>query len=259
MKGSTMATLGIGGIAAVGLVAYAVFGGPAATAQAVGAGTPIAPVTPVAAPVAATAAPATPVPAVSPIMAAANPLAVQSFDRVLGRADAPVTVIEYASMTCSHCANQHQKTLPQLKKEWLDTGKAKFIYRDLPWDNLALGMAKLARCAPEAQYYPLVQALFDAQPKIVRSGDPLAEIKSVAAMAGFDGQAVDACIRRADLHALVEGMRDTARNVLGVTGTPATFIDGQKIEGFADYKDLKPMLEAAYVKATGPATGGVRR
>jgi protein-disulfide isomerase len=251
-----MAMIGVSGIAAAGLVAYAVLGGPQAVAQAVGGGTPIGtPVVQAAAP----AAPQAAAPAVSPIMAAANPLAVQGFDRVLGRAGAPVTIIEYASLTCSHCRDQHQKTLPQLKKEWIDSGKAKFIYRDLPWDNLALGMAKLARCAPEAQYYPLVQALFDAQATIVRSGDPLAEIKGVAAMAGFDGAAVDACIRRADLHTLVEGMRDTARNQLGVTGTPATFINGQKIEGFAEYADLKPLLDKAYAAATGPASGGVRR
>lgn len=247
---------GLAAGAAVAVAAYVVLGMSSTSVEAqvqTGAGTPIGQA---AAPVAA------PVAAVPSVMVNANPLAIQSFDRVMGNVNAPVTIIEYASMTCSHCYEFHTKTLPQVKKEWVDTGKAKYVLRDLPWDNLALGMAKTARCADPAQYYPLVDAFFKNQMAVVRSGDPLEEIKSISRLAGLDSARVDACIRDPQLHATVEGIRDTAREKLGVQGTPTTFVNGTKVDGFIEYAELKKVLNDAYTIATknsGPATGGVRR
>ncbi len=84
-------------------------------------------------------------------------------DMVIGNSDAPVTIIEYASFTCPHCANFHANTLPELKKVWLDSGKAKLIYRDFPFDQRALRAAMLARCAGPKRYFAFVDVLYKQQ------------------------------------------------------------------------------------------------
>lgn len=194
--------------------------------------------------VSATAAPG-PVPAAA---LPANPLDIASTDRVLGSPMAPVTIIEYASMTCSHCGDFARETFPLVKKEWIDTGKAKYVLRDLPWDDLALGMSKIARCAPANQFYPLVETFFANQEKIVTGKDPLGEIKKITRVAGMSDAQVETCVKDAALHTEVTGSKDTAMNRLGVKGTPAFFVNGTRVEGAAAYKDFKKNLEDAYAK-----------
>src|SRR5258705_11407461 len=94
---------------------------------------------------------------------AAKQLAVQPGDRILGKADAPITIIEYASLTCPHCAHFDVDVLPKLKEKWIDTGKAKLVLRDFPLDEPALRAAMVARSAPADRFYPLAETLF-AQP-----------------------------------------------------------------------------------------------
>lgn len=187
--------------------------------------------------------------AVSATLPAGHPLNIQSFDRVLGQADAPVTIIEYASMTCSHCADFHKTTLKDIEKEWVATGKAKYVLRDLPWDNLALGITKVTRCAPPEQFYPLVKAYFAAQEQIVKGVDTLGEVKQVARMAGMDGAKVEACIADGPLQALIVGVKENGLTQLGIKGTPTTFVNGTKVDGVMAYKDMKPILEGAYAAA----------
>src|SRR6185312_15839778 len=93
-------------------------------------------------------------------------------DHVLGKADAPITITEYASLTCPHCAEFDRDTLPKIKKNWIDTGKAKLVYRDFPLDQLALRAAMLARCAPPDRYFAFINTLFQSQDTWARSSDP---------------------------------------------------------------------------------------
>lgn len=178
-----------------------------------------------------------------------KPLDIQPNDRVVGAMTAPVTMIEYASMTCSHCADFATQTMPKVKEEWIKTGKLKYVLRDLPWDNLALGMAKVARCAPAEQFEPLAEAFFADQTDIIMGSNPLQEIKKVAASAGMSGDQVDSCIKDVNLHAQVLGSKEIALTKLGVKGTPGIFVNGTKIEGFVPYADLKKTLDAEYAKA----------
>ncbi len=198
------------------------------------------------------AAPAKPV-AAQPVANAGNALDIQPGDRVMGSMMAPVTMIEYASMTCSHCADFTLKTMPQVKKDWIVTGKVKYVLRDLAWDDMAVGITKVARCVPAQQYYGIVDAFFKNQTNIVTSNDPLAEIKNVAAGFGLDGAKVEACVKDADLHARVAASKKTATETLGIRGTPTTYVNGVKLDGAVPYEELKPVLEAAYAKATGTA------
>lgn len=178
----------------------------------------------------------------------AQALMISADDRVLGSMMAPVTVIEYASLSCSHCADFEKETFPQIKKEWIDTGKVKYVLRDLPWDDMALGMAKVTRCAPEAQFYPLVETFYAQQMKIFGSKDVLGEIKNVAKMAGMAPDQVEACIKDPDIHAKVVAMKDTGFNVLQVRGTPTFFVNGTVVNGAVPYKDFKKTLDAEYAK-----------
>lgn len=198
-------------------------------------------------PMAAAAAPGAP--AASPMAMLGNALDIQENDRIVGSMTAPVTLIEYASLTCSHCADFATRTMPSVKKEWVDTGKVKYVMRDLAWDNLAVGMAKIARCAEPAQFFPLTNAFFMNQKMIVTSNDALGEIKKVAAPFGMDEAKVEACIKDGPLQTQVEESKRIAMEVLGVRGTPAIFINGVKVDGAVDYKTLKPTLDTAYAKA----------
>ncbi len=180
-------------------------------------------------------------------------LQIQVDDKVLGSPMAPVTIIEYASMTCSHCADFKEKTLPQVKKEWVETGKANYVLRDLPWDNMALGMAKVARCVPSSQFYPLAEAFFAKQKQIVTSPDPMSEIKATAALAGLTPAQVEACITDENLHKQVLASKETARTVLAIKGTPTFFINGAELDGAVNYSQINKALESAYAAKTGTA------
>lgn len=195
------------------------------------------------------AAPAKPV-AAQPVANVGNALDIQPGDRVMGSMMAPVTMIEYASMTCSHCAEFTLKTMPQVKKDWVATGKVKYVLRDLAWDDMAVGITKVARCVPPQQYYGIVDAFFKNQMNIITSNDPLAQIKTVAAGFGLNGAQVEACVKDADLHQRVEASKKTAMEVLGIRGTPTTFVNGVKIDGAAPYEEVKKVLETEYAKAT---------
>src|SRR5687767_1651717 len=118
-----------------------------------------------------------------------GPLPEQS----LGKDDAPVTVIEYASMTCGHCAQFHNNTYPEFKKRYVDTGKVRYILREFPLDPLAAGAFMLARCAGKDKYFPLVETLFQQQRQWVVQ-KPLEPLFAIARQAGFTQQTFDACL-----------------------------------------------------------------
>jgi protein-disulfide isomerase len=181
-------------------------------------------------------------------------LQIQPNDRVLGRFGAPITIIEYASLTCSHCADFKINTMPSVKRDWIETGKAIYILRDLPWDPLALGMSAVTRCVPPEQFYPLSDAFFAAQKTIITSSNPLATINAVAAQAGFNEAAVQACIRDEPRQQEILRGKEIAQHVLGVKGTPAIFVNGQQVEGAVKYDVLKKTLDAEYAKLTAKPT-----
>lgn len=244
MTVQTKLTLGFLIAAAVATSALAWWPWGKTEAEGAPKGTPITPAAPVQMPEAVQATPAM-----------GHALQVQATDRIMGNPAAPITIIEYASLTCSHCRDFHKQTLPTVKKDWIDTGKARYILRDLPWDNLALGMSKVARCAPAQSFYPLVDAFFTSQEAIVTGVDTLGEIKKVARLAGLDGPAVEACVKDGPLHAQILGSKETALKDLGVTGTPTIFVNGIKVDGAVEYKVLEKSLQQAEIaaKASTPA------
>jgi protein-disulfide isomerase len=168
---------------------------------------------------------------------AAKQLAVQPGDRVLGKADAPITIIEYASLTCPHCAHFEVDVLPKLKEKWIDTGKAKLVLRDFPLDEPALRAAMVARCAPPERFYPLVDTFFAQQEQWATTREYRAALEKLAKLGGISNKEFAACITDKKLEDQVAQSRLTAAQQLGVDATPTFFINGKKFDG-------APTLEA---------------
>lgn len=175
-----------------------------------------------------------------------NPLTVSEGDVVLGDADAPVAIIEYASMTCGHCADFHNQVLPKIKENYIDKGKVKFVLRDMPWDPLALAVSKIARCAPEDQFYSYTSAFFETRPVWVQAADPVAELKKVARLGGMDDQRVEECLNDADIHAKVIQSRETGIETLRINSTPTFFIGGEEVvRGNVGYEKMANVIDKA--------------
>jgi protein-disulfide isomerase len=165
-------------------------------------------------------------------------------DRVLGAADAKVVIIEYASATCPHCAHFHKETFPALKKDYIDTGKVKFIFREFPFDNLALAAFMLARCAPQDKYYPLIDIFFEQQEKWT-TGNPADELFKIAQLAGFTKESFDACLKNEPVAKGIHEIRDRAGKEFGVDSTPTFFINGQVLKGAQSIEEFRKIIDAA--------------
>jgi protein-disulfide isomerase len=166
-----------------------------------------------------------------PAANAASLLAPTPQDRILGKPDAPITIVEYASLTCPHCAHFDTDVLPKLKEKWIDSGKAKLILRDFPLDEPAMRAAMVARCAPPERFYPLVDALFAGQEKWATAKDYRAALERLAKLGGVGDKEFKACIADKKLEDQVAGSRLTATKDRGVDATPTFFINGTKFEG----------------------------
>lgn len=151
-------------------------------------------------------------------------------DKVLGAEDAPVTVVEYASMTCPHCAAFHTGTFQELKSEYIDTGKVKFVLREFPFDPLAAAVFMLARCSND-NYYNVVDLFFEHQAQWAVQDDPLAKIRALAQQAGFSDEAFRTCLTDQALLDGINAVKDQGYSERGVDATPTFFIDGEKLEG----------------------------
>ncbi len=114
------------------------------------------------------------------------PMDVVAQDKILGSPEAPVTIIEYASLTCPHCARFHTETLPKLKTDWIDTGKARLVFRDFPLDGAALGAATLAHCAPPDRYFAMLELMFERQREWAVEGEWRERMTQLAGVAGMD-------------------------------------------------------------------------
>lgn len=161
-------------------------------------------------------------------------------DKSLGSANAPVTIIEYASLTCPHCAHFHETTFPELKKKYIDTGKVRFIFREFPLDQLAAAGAMLARCAGKDKYFPLIETLFAQQREWVVQ-KPLEPMFNIAKQAGFTQQSFDECLANQQmLTGLQEGQKRAQQ--FGVNSTPTFFINGKIVRGAMTPEELDKQL-----------------
>lgn len=153
-------------------------------------------------------------------------------DRVLGDAAAPVTIVEFASYTCSHCAAFHNNVLPTVKEQLINTGKAKLVLREFPLDKFALKASLLARCAPADKYYDLVEVIFRNQDRWVKSEDPIKSLKQLGGLTGMDDAQMEACLNNTEMEsALLKRVTD-AQAQYNVSATP-TFVFNEGAEKFS--------------------------
>ena len=165
-------------------------------------------------------------------------------ERVLGKPEAPIAITEYASLTCPHCARFHKETLPKIKAEFIDKGKAKLIFRDFPFDGLALRAAALARYAPPERYFAVLDTLFQQQESWSRAKDPLAALGNIGKLAGMSQAAVDACFKDTKLMDAIVQVRLDGEKTHGVDSTPTFIIGGKKISGAEPFETFDKLLKS---------------
>jgi protein-disulfide isomerase len=180
-----------------------------------------------------------PVAAVTPAVAGdkASLLTVQPTDHVEGDPKAPITMIEYASFTCPHCAHFNTVELPDLKKKWIDTGKVKLVYRDFPLDETAARVSQLANCTSSDKYFPVIDMIFRGQGNWAVAADPIAELSKSLRIAGMGESDVKACLANAaGADAVIASYR--GGEAVGVNSTPTLFINGQQFLGARSVEEL---------------------
>lgn len=169
-------------------------------------------------------------------------------EKIMGSMDAPVTIIEYASTTCPHCASFHINTLPAIKKNFIDTGKAKLVMREFPVstrDMRSIAAFMLARCADEDKYFPMLDVLYQKQAQWSRAENPVPVLLNISKLAGFTQESFDACLKNQQVMDTVLKVRNKAADNYGVTGTPTFFINGKKHVGNASVEVFSKLIEDA--------------
>lgn len=164
-------------------------------------------------------------------------------DRILGSAEAPVTVIEYASLTCPHCADFHINTLPQVKSTYIDEGAVRLVYRDFPLDRLALKAAMLARCVPEDRYFAMLDVLFRSQREWAGAEDPLAALAQIGRTAGLDQATVDTCLNDTAVENEIIADIQAAQAEFKIESTPTIIINGTKHAGALSFESMDEILK----------------
>lgn len=160
-----------------------------------------------------------------------------------GSKNAPITMIEYASMTCPHCAAFEVHTYPTLKSKYIDTGKVRFVLREFPFDPYATAAFMLARCAGPDKRNAMIQLLFAQQKKWAYSNKPLEGLTKVVKQTGVTQKEFNACLSNRKLYDEVNKVRDRAAKKFGVNATPTFFVNGKKIEGDMSVAELNKLLQ----------------
>ncbi|MDT6940331.1 DsbA family protein [Brucella pseudogrignonensis] len=164
-------------------------------------------------------------------------------DMVYGKADAPVTIVEYASLTCSHCADFAVNTFPTIKEKYIDTGKAKLIFREFPFDPRATAAFMLARCAPEDRYFPMIEVFFKQQQQWAGAADGEAALLQIAKLAGFTQESFKACLTNQQVLDDVRATMERGSKEFGVNATPTFFINGQKYAGALSVDEMSAIID----------------
>jgi protein-disulfide isomerase len=172
---------------------------------------------------------------------AANPILP---DRILGKADAPVTVEEFISLTCPHCAEFYNDVLPELEKRYVDSGKVRFILRDFPLDGPALKAATIARCMPEDEFYPFISVLYKSQQAWALAPNPEQIMMQYAKLGGLSEEKAKACLQDTKLQDAIVAERTDASQKLEIKATPTFLINGkEKIEGGRSANDFAAIFD----------------
>lgn len=171
--------------------------------------------------------------------------ATEIIDMVQGAEDAPITVIEYASFTCPHCARFHSDVYKLLRKNYIDTGKVKFIFREVYFDKYGMWASMIARCSGPDRFFGMTDLILNSQSTWARAGDDLAiveALRKIGRLSGMQDAALDSCLQDGEkLRALVGWYKENAQRD-GIQSTPSFLIDGQPYKNM-DYEEFAKILD----------------
>jgi protein-disulfide isomerase len=169
-------------------------------------------------------------------------------DAWLGPESAKVTIIEYASLTCSHCAHFHETTFPELKKRYIEPGQVRFTLREFPLDPLATAGFMIARADGGARYYPITDLLFDTQKSWAFVQKPLDALTQILKQAGITQERIEAILKDQKLYEAINTVKNRGMEVFKIDSTPTFFVNGKRVPGAVSMDELekiiKPMLGA---------------
>jgi len=164
-------------------------------------------------------------------------------DKVQGDESAPVTIVEYASLTCSHCATFHKSTYPALKKDYIETGKVRFIFREFPLDAVAAAGFMLSRCAPQDKYFEIVDTMFENQRSWAFTENPYQSLLDFSKQIGFTQESFEECLTDQGLLDAVNAVKDRGANEFGVNSTPTFFINGERHSGALTIEEMGKIID----------------
>ena len=167
-------------------------------------------------------------------------------DMALGSAGAPVTIVEFASMTCPHCAHFNETVFPRIKSQYIDTGRLRYVFREFPLDDIALAASTMARCVAKddaPKYFALVDILFKQQKDLAAA--PLATINRIGKQAGFSEQAIKACVDDdPSTKQKINADLKYANEKLGIDGTPTFFVNGERFRGAPVFEEFDKRIKS---------------
>ncbi|MBL8807914.1 MAG: DsbA family protein [Rhodospirillales bacterium] len=175
----------------------------------------------------------------------------EGLDMVIGAADAPITMIEYASLTCPHCANLQIETMPKLKAAYIDTGKMKLVFRDFPLDRIALNAAMIARCAGPERYFTFIDVFFAQQSNWIKgttADQIMGNLRRLARTGGMNDAAIDACLANTEVQNAVLQQSMKGESEHKVSATPTLVINGTVFRGEATFEELDKVLKPLAAK-----------
>lgn len=164
--------------------------------------------------------------------------------RIMGDPDAPVLIIEYSSLTCPHCARFHADALPKIKREYIETGKARFELRDFPLNQQAALATLMARCAPEDRYFALVDLLFAQLSTWSRSQQIVTELAKLGGFAGMSKPDLEACFQNQELYSAIQTQRVVWNELHEIRATPTVFVNDTRFEGARPFEEYAEAIEA---------------
>jgi len=187
--------------------------------------------------------PAKPVKIAKPFVYTAKPT-----DIVIGKAEAPVTIVEYASLSCPHCADFYNNVMPKLTEKYIDTGKVKLVYRDYPLNEPALKAAAVVQCAEPERRHSFIKVLFSTQDKWGRGGDYKDALASIAALGGVPRDVFDKCFADKALETRILEVEKDAEDNYNVSSTPTFFINGKLHKTDHELESMSKDIDEALAK-----------
>ncbi|KQY48480.1 disulfide bond formation protein DsbA [Rhizobium sp. Root483D2] len=162
----------------------------------------------------------------------------------VGKADAKVTIVEYMSMTCPHCARFHNETYDAIKAKYVDSGQVRFVVREFPFDPRAAAAFMLARCAPEGQYFPMISMLFKQQEQWAAAQNGRDALLQMSKLAGFTQESFEACLTNQKLLDDVQATMQKGDKDFGVKATPTFFVNGKKYSGEMSVDTMSALIDS---------------